>query len=288
MDLGQGRRGVDMGPSAVRYAGLENRLSLLGFEVIDSGNLTVPVPEETRDRPGDSGLEHLEAVSAINRNLADRVEDTLARGELAIILGGDHSLSAGSVAGAHRAGRVGVLWIDAHGDYNEPRTSPSGNLHGMPLASIAGREPIGLAPFSQEPVDPKDIALIGLRSIDPGERKNMIDDGVTAFTIREIDEIGIAEVTRQALATFDQRDIDRIHLSFDLDVLDERWAPGVGTPVPGGLSYREAHLLMELLSEDGRVRSLDLVEINPVLDIRNTTAQVAVKLTSSLLGQRIM
>ncbi|MDP7033636.1 MAG: arginase family protein, partial [Planctomycetota bacterium] len=155
-------------------------------------------------------------------------------------------------------------------------------------ASIAGREPIGLAPFTQEPVDPKDIALIGLRSIDPGERKNMIDDGVTAFTIREIDEIGIAEVTRQVLATFDQRDIERIHLSFDLDVLDERWAPGVGTPVPGGLSYREAHLLMELLSEDGRVRSLDLVEINPVLDIRNTTAQVAVKLTSSLLGQRIM
>ncbi|MDP7034695.1 MAG: arginase family protein, partial [Planctomycetota bacterium] len=180
MDLGQGRRGVDMGPSAVRYAGLENRLSLLGFEVIDSGNLTVPVPEETRDRSGNSGLEHLEAVSAINRNLADQVEDTLARGELAIILGGDHSLSAGSVAGAHRAGRVGVLWIDAHGDYNEPRTSPSGDLHGMPLASIAGREPIGLAPFTQEPVDPKDIALIGLRSIDPGERKNMIDDGVTA------------------------------------------------------------------------------------------------------------
>lgn len=288
MDLGQGRRGVDMGPFALRYAGLDSRLAQLGYDVTDHGNLNVAVPEaETSDIT--DGMRHLPVVSAINRTLAECCADARKRGAIPLTLGGDHSVAAGSVAGVRSTGRIGVLWVDAHADFNTPATSPTKNLHGMPLAALLGQEPAALAPYlNDERLDPKDVVLVGIRSVDPGERRLLIDEGVETYTMRDIDELGIAEVVRQVLSHFNRRGLTRIHLSFDLDSLEPGIAPGVGTPVPGGLSYREAHLLMEMLADDGRVWSVDVVEINPILDIRNGTAVLAVELLSSLLGQAIL
>ncbi|RME82909.1 MAG: arginase [Planctomycetota bacterium] len=286
MDLGQGRRGVDMGPSAVRYAGLNRILQELGYPVYDRGNIAVPGPEEIIEQ---DKIKHLSAVSHANQLLAQHVEEVSKTDSFSIVLGGDHSIAAGSVAGLRRNHTIGVLWVDAHGDYNTPDTSPSGNLHGMPLSSIVGKDPKEIAPFGDsEPLRPGEVVLLGVRELDPQEKENLLQDGVPIFTMRDIDELGIAEATRRALLHFTRMDIERIHLSLDLDVLDPQLAPGVGTPVPGGLTYREAHLLMEILSEDERIKSMDLVEINPILDIKNRTAEMAVDLTASLLGKRIL
>ncbi len=287
MDLGQGRRGVDMGPYALRYAELEKRLEALGHQVLDSGNLPVPVPEEVfEDSPE---LPRLATVSKVNRALADFCAKTINENGFPIVLGGDHSIAAGTVAGVRASGKVGVLWIDAHADFNTPATSPSKNLHGMPLGALVGQEPAALAPYlTNEKVHPREVVLIGLRSVDNEERQLLLDQAIKAFTMRDVDELGIAEVTRQTLNHFTRRGIERIHVSFDPDVLDPTIAPGVGTPVPGGLTYREAHLLMELLADDERVVSLDVVEINPILDAHNGTAGLTVDLIASLLGQKIL
>jgi arginase len=287
MDLGQGRRGVDMGPYALRYAELEKRLEGLGYDVLDSGNVPVPVPEEVvEDTPE---LPRLSVVSKVNRALADFCNQTITEGGFPIVLGGDHSIAAGSVAGVRASGKVGVLWIDAHSDFNTPATSPSKNLHGMPLGALVGQEPAALAPYlTEERVHPREVVLLGLRSVDYEERQLLLEKAIKLFTMRDVDELGIAEVTRQALNHFTRRGIERIHVSFDPDVLDPAIAPGVGTPVPGGLTYREAHLLMELLADDERVVSLDVVEINPILDAHNGTASLTVDLIASLLGQKIL
>lgn len=288
MDLGQGRRGVDMGPFALRYAGLESRLEGLGYCVTDLGNLEVPGPEQD-DGEGELGLRHLPAVARVNRSLAECCAEVVRAGAIPLTLGGDHSVAAGSVAGVRAAGRIGLLWIDAHADFNTPATSPSNNLHGMPLGTLIGQEPAALAPFRDDDrLAPEDVVILGLRSLDPDERTLLRQQQIRAFSMREIDERGMADVMGQVLAHFNGRGIDRLHISFDPDSLDPSIAPGVGTPVPGGLSYREAHLAMEMLADDGRAGSVDIVEINPILDDRNQTADLCVELLASLLGQSIL
>jgi arginase len=285
MDLGQSRRGVDMGPSAVRYAGLKARLERLGHHVHDQGNVHVPNPEE---EVAEGNTKRLKAVTAACQNIFDTGCQCMSAGDFAIFLGGDHSLSIGSVAAAAQDGPIGLLWIDAHGDYNTPETSPSGNIHGMPVAVIAGHgpEPLVNLGFPGVKVPPAQIVQIGIRNLDPAERDRLNGSGINVFTMRHVDELGMAAVVRQALDRL--RHVKRIHLSFDMDSLDPDEAPGVGTPIPGGLTYREAHLLMEILGDSGRVTSLDVVEINPILDHGNRTAELAVELVASLLGQRIL
>ena len=289
MDLGQGRRGVDMGPSAVRHAGLQARLERLGYLVEDGGNIAVPVPEEVRDDAPRNGMRHLEAVAEACERVFAAVREAVAVGRFPIILGGDHSIAMGTIAGVvAAAGPVGVIWIDAHGDFNTPETSPSGNIHGMPLAHLVGRGHPRLVGIGDPgpTLRPEQVVLIGVRSLDPGEREAMAESGMLVFTMREVDEWGIATVVRQALTRL--KAWPRLHVSLDLDALDPQVAPGVGTPVPGGLTYREAHLAMELLADSGRVGSVDVVEINPILDERNRTAELAVELLASLLGQQIL
>lgn len=288
MDLGQERRGVDMGPSAVRYAGLHARLEALGYQVLDGGNLKVPVPEEVKVQ-GLGGMRYLEAVAQTCEVIFEAVREIVAGGKFPLVLGGDHSIAMGTVAGVvAAAGPIGVLWIDAHGDYNTPETSPTGNIHGMPLAHLVGLGHPRLVNigFPGVKLRPEQVVLIGIRSLDPEERIRMAESGMLIFTMREIDELGIATVVRQALTRL--KAWPRLHVSLDLDVVDPQIAPGVGTPVRGGLTYREAHLLMELLADSGRVGSMDVVEINPILDERNQTAVMAVELIASLLGQQIL
>lgn len=288
MDLGQDRRGVDMGPYALRYAGLAKRLKTLGYQVTDRGNLNVPGPEEESSEDM-AGLRHLALVSRVNRQLAEHCAAVVRAGAMPLTLGGDHSVAAGSVAGVRSTGRIGLLWIDAHADFNTPATSPSSNLHGMPLGAIVGQEPAALAPYLDEGrLEPEDVVILGLRSVDPGERMLLRRQKIRVFTMREIDELGMANVMGKVLEHFNQRHIERLHVSFDPDALDPVIAPGVGTPVPGGLFYREAHLAMEILADDGRIGSIDIVEINPILDDRNQTASICVDLLASLLGQSIL
>lgn len=285
MDLGQSRRGVDMGPSAVRYAGLEGHLERLGYEVRDHGNLAVPNPEED---VAETGAKRLAAVTQVCQTIYEVGCRCSAAGEFAIFLGGDHSMSIGTVAAAAREGPVGLIWIDAHGDFNTPATSPSGNIHGMPVAALVGDGPPELVDvgFPGAKLNPGHIVQIGIRDLDPPERRRLSASGIHVFTMRALDELGMAAVARQALDRL--RHLPRLHVSLDMDSLSPSAAPGVGTAVPGGLTYREAHLLMEILGDSGRVRSLDIVEINPILDERNRTAELAVGLAASLLGQRIL
>ena len=287
MDLGQGRRGVDMGPSAIRYARLEAAIEELGRPVTDLGNARVPIPELVES---DESVRHLDAVRAVCEEVAGRAEEVVSEGLFPIFLGGDHSISIGTVSGVARpnGGRTGVIWLDAHADFNTPETSPSGNVHGMPLATLTGNGPPGLVEIGGPgaSVAPEDVVLIGLRSVDLEERNLLREAGARAYTMKEIDAYGVARVVRQAMK--DLGHVDRVHLSFDLDVLDPEIAPGVGTPVRGGLTYREAHLVMELINEAGVVTSLDVVEVNPILDVRNGTAALAVELVESLLGRRII
>jgi len=285
MDLGQNRRGVDMGPSALRYAGLQARLEQLSYEVCDEGNVAVPNPEE-QVAEGSGG--RLEAVATVCQTIYDIATTCVGTGDFAIFLGGDHSISIGSISAASREEGVGVIWIDAHGDFNTPASSPSGNIHGMPAAVLVGEGPEELVNLGHAgpKLHPAQVVQIGVRDLDPVERKRLGHSGLTVYTMRHVDELGMAAIARQALDKL--RHTSHIHVSLDMDSLDPAEAPGVGTPVPGGLSYREAHLLMEILGDSGRISSLDIVEINPILDQMNKTADLAVGLVASLLGQRIL
>lgn len=292
LDLGGGRRGVDMGPSALRIAGLGERLAGLGCVVIDKGDLAAPIPETRAFR--DPTKRYAREIGRVCQKLYGQVYQALEEGALPIVLGGDHSLGAGSVGAsadfAAAKGRdIGVLWVDAHGDMNTPATSPSGNVHGMPLAALLGPEPAELSRIGAR--SPKIRAgktvLIGIRNLDLNERDAIKDSGVTVFTMKDIDRHGIAAVMKRALAIAG-KDTLGIHVSFDLDVCDPTIAPGVGTPVKGGLDYREAHMVMEMVADSGRLMALDLVEVNPILDSQNQTAILGAELALSALGMRIM
>lgn len=292
LDLGQGRRGVDMGPSALRIAGLDQRLADLGHAVLDRGDLVVPIPE-TCD-PGEARKKYVREIAAVCLQLYELATESLQTGALPLVLGGDHSLGAGSVAAAaawaERQGKpLGLLWIDAHGDMNTPRTSESGNVHGMPLAAVLGPEPSELASIggAASKVAPAQTVLVGIRNLDEHEKHIVRDSGVHVFTMKDIDRMGMAEVAERALAIAG-RGTAGIHVSFDMDVCDPSIAPGVGTPVKGGLNYREAHLLMEMVADTGLLTSLDIVEINPILDVQNTTAALGTELALSALGLKIL
>ena len=285
MDLGQSRRGVDMGPSATRYAGLDAQLRRLGYSTENLGNLHIP----DRDTlPAEGGMAFLGAAAEACARIYDVARAAVARGNFPLFLGGDHSLALGTIGGVTEAEPTGVLWIDAHADMNTPETSPSGNLHGMPLAALLGYGDAQMVDVGRPgaKLDPGDVVLIGLRSIDPGERELIRRTGVGVYTMRQLDERGVSVVVREALVRLAHR--PRLHVSLDMDVLDPGEAPGVGTPVSGGLTYREAHLLMEIVAESGRVASAEVVEINPILDHGNQTARLACGLISSLLGQSIL
>ena len=287
LDLGQGRRGVDMGPSAMRAAGLEERLRSLGYEVRDLGNVESPEPEATTLE--DERARFLPAIKETCARIAALVAEASTAGETPLVLGGDHSVALGTLGGLAAAhGSGGVLWIDAHSDINTPETSPSGNVHGMALAAALG---LAGAEFASDAwplaaVEPERVALIGTRQLDAGEQKLLRQAGVRVYTMSEIDRIGIERAVRESL--------DRVagggfvHVSFDMDVLDPDVAPGVGTPVRGGLTYREAHLALELVSESGLAGSLEVVEVNPILDRENTTALTAVELAASAFGKKIL
>jgi arginase len=292
LDLGQGRRGVDMGTSAIRIADLEPHLEALGHTVIDCGDIDVRIPETLEI--GSSNLRYKPAILAACDTLRAEVEQSLAAGRTPLVLGGDHSIAIGSIAGVsghfRRQGRsVGVIWFDAHGDSNTPETTPSGNIHGMSLAISMGQGDPDLVRLGGHApkIDGRRVVLIGVRDLDPGERDVLKRSGATVFTIRDVDERGMRDVVTQAIAIAGEG-TSGIHVSFDLDVVDPEDAPGVGTAIWGGITYREAHLAMEILSERATVTSLDLVEVNPVLDDRNLTAILAVELTQSLLGKRII
>lgn len=292
MDLGRGRRGVDMGPSAMRIAGLEARLAALGVECEDLGN--VPVGEFEASEVEGGRARFLHAIASACAELRDRVREILEAERTPLVIGGDHSIACGTVAGVSdfhhaRGERVGLLWFDAHGDMNTPETTPSGNVHGMPLAAILGHGAEPLTGLSQcrPAVDPDKTVLIGVRSLDPGERELIRESGVLVFTMREVDALGMRKVSERALDVV-TRGTAGFHLSFDLDGLDPQVAPGVGTPVRGGIDYREAHLFLELVAESRKLISLEVTELDPILDERNRTAETAVDLVLSALGQSVL
>jgi arginase len=285
LDLGQGRRGVDMGPSAIRYAGLDVRLRELGREVADWGDVRAPAPETTEE--GSPDCRYLAPIKEACERVAVLVEDAVNQSHVPLVLGGDHSIAMGTLGGMARARGAGAaLWIDAHGDLNRPATSPTGNVHGMPLAAAFGRAGAGFASDVYPVPSVTRAALVGIRSLDPGERELIGDLDVRVFTMSDLDRHGVERVLADALeflagATF-------LHVSLDLDAVDPMFAPGVGTPVRGGLTYREAHLALELVSAAGVLDSLDVVEVNPILDRENETAKLAVELVASALGKRIL
>lgn len=292
LDLGAGRRGVDMGPSALRVAGLGPKLAELGFRVEDLGN--VAVEQQESSRPGPASARFLPAIAASCRDLAERVKSVVEGGRIPLVLGGDHSLAVGTVSGASaafraRGERLGVVWMDAHTDMNTPRTSPSGNVHGMPLACLVGTGPRELTHiFGYAPkVAPRNVALVGIRDVDLDERPLVRKSGVRVFTMRDIDERGMKAVMADALAVANDGTAG-FHLSLDMDGVDPREAPGVGTPVRGGFSYREAHLAMEMAADTHRMRTMEVVEVNPVIDEANRTALLAVELALSALGKTIL
>jgi arginase len=292
LDLGGNRRGVDMGPSAFRIAGLGERLAGLGIPVVDAGDLVAPIPEIKAF--GDPSKKYIREIARVCDRLYKTSLAVLEKGGIPVVLGGDHSLAAGSVAATadylRRDGTaLGLIWVDAHGDMNTPGTSSSGNVHGMPLAALLGPEPAELSRiggFSPK-VTPDRTVLIGIRNLDEREKERIRESGVHVFTMKDIDRDGIAAIVEQAIAIAG-KDAGGLHVSFDLDVCDPSIAPGVGTPVKGGLNYREAHMFMEMVADSGRLRALDLVEVNPILDDRNMTAILGTELASSALGQRIL
>jgi len=288
MDLGADRRGVDIGPSAIRYAGLSDLLTKLGHTVHDIGNIVIPQPE---NQPvGNQKVKYLAPIVKACEELTAIVGRALQNGEFPLVLGGDHSIALGSisaVAQVHR--KVGVLWIDAHGDFNTDETTPSGNIHGMILAALAGLGHHSLTHLGgwAPKLDPQSIVIVGARDVDVGERALLRDNHVHVFTMPDIDERGMCAVMQEAI-TLAGRNNDGIHLSLDIDALDPREAPGVGTPVRGGLTYREAHLAMELVAKSGQLVAMDVVEVNPILDRENATAILAVELVLSALGKTIL
>jgi arginase len=292
LDLGQSRRGVDMGPSAVRVAGLEARLEELGHVVEDGGNVAVAIPEQKT--VGDPNAKYLKEITATCTKLADLVLKTLDAGVVPLVLGGDHSVAAGTVAGVsefyrRQNQRIGLIWIDAHTDINTPESSPSGNVHGMPLAAITGLGPPELSHiynFSPK-VNPDNCVLVGVRDIDAVEKENVRRAGIEVFTMRDIDERGMRTVMEEALRAAGRGTVG-YHVSLDMDWIDPEDAPGVGTPVRGGATYREAHLAMEIMADHGRMLSFEIVEVNPVIDEHNRTADLAVELALSAFGKKIL
>ena len=286
LDLGAGRRGVDMGPSAIRYAGLAGRLHNIGYEAVDLGNVDAAVPEATEME--NERARFLPQIKATSARIAALVERVVHEGYLPLVLGGDHSVALGSLAGMARVrGEGGVVWIDAHGDLNSPATTPSGNVHGMVLAAalgLAGAEFDGISGLPA--VDAARVALVGVRSLDTGERELLRSLDAKVFTMSEVDRLGVEHAIRESLAHVAGPGF--VHVSLDMDVVDPEVAPGVGTPIRGGLSYREAHLALEVVAESGLLSSLDVVEVNPILDRENETGKLAVELAASALGARIL
>ena len=293
LDLGAGRRGVDMGPSAFRVAEIHSRVRALGYEVSDHGDINVFI-QETHD-PGDPRMKYLKEIRHTCEEVRDEVDRALGEGAMPVVLGGDHSIAMGTIAGVSRHfrkqdERIGLIWFDAHGDMNTPETSPSGNIHGMPLAVALGigeKSLVSLAGDEGPMVEGARAAVVGLRDVDPAEKENIRESGIGAFTMRDIDERGMRAVMEEAIKRATSGTAG-MHISFDLDGIDPDHAPGVGTASPGGLSYREAHLAMEMLFDTGKVLSAEFVEVNPVLDHRNTTAKLGVELLASLLGKKIL
>jgi arginase len=292
LDLGGGRRGVDMGPSACRIAGIGDQIAALGRLVIDKGDLPAAIPET--QHKVDESKKYIREIARVCQNLYASALASLEAGALPVVLGGDHSLGAGSVAASadyvrRTTGKpLGLIWVDAHGDMNTPETSTSGNVHGMPLAALLGREPAELASIGSSPsVEAPHTVLVGIRNLDEEEKAQIRASGVHVFTMKDIDREGIATIAERAIALASEG-TGGIHVSFDLDVCDPTFAPGVGTPVKGGFDYREAHMIMELVADSGRLVALDLVEVNPTLDIRNTTAEFAAELALSALGKGIL
>ncbi len=292
MDLGADRRGVDMGPSAIRIAGLRGRLEQLGYEVIDSGNVYIKTMEGQKIQ--NPKLKYLTEIIKTSTVLAKKVEKILENNHFPLCLGGDHSMALGTLAGISSYCRrnklkLGVVWIDAHADMNTDKTTPSGNIHGMPLSAAMGvgnKKLVNFFGFAPK-VKPENCALIGIRSIDPQEKQLVKKLKVKAYTMSDVDKLGIHRIISRVLKQF-KEDVDHIHVSFDLDSVDPTVAPGVGTPVRGGLSYREAHLLMEAIAECGCMSSLEITEVNPILDDKNKSAEFAAELVASSMGQRIL
>ncbi len=292
LDLGQERRGVDMGPSAVRAAGLNLALKSLGHEVEDAGNIHVRLPEE---QPfGNQNAKYLKEIAATSQEVADRISKTLEAGFFPLTLGGDHSIAIGTMAGIakyfhDRNQEVGCLWIDAHADMNTPETSPSGNIHGMPFAASLGHGPESLTNiFGFSPkLRPEKCALVGIRDLDGQERQVVRSSGVNLFTMREVDEMGMRNVMERAINLVSKGTAGFV-VSFDMDVVDPDDAPGVGTPVRGGITYREAHLALEMIADSGKMLAFDLVEVNPIIDVMNKTAILGVGFAASAMGKRIL
>ncbi len=295
MDLGANRRGVDMGPSAIRYAGLADELRAAGVETTDTGDLLVPHAEERdpdAEQPSEGTAKFLRETADVCTRLADEVAAALDDGAFPLVLGGDHSIAVGTMRGAGRDADLGAVWFDAHGDFNTPATSPSGNVHGMPLAAALGIGDFADTEWANVPtLAEENVAIVGLRSLDDTEREEIRDSDVTAFTMSDIDERGVGPVTEDALDIASDG-TEGIHVSLDLDWLDPKEAPGVGTPVRGGVTYREAHSALETVAErdeaEGVLRSMEVVEVNPILDEHNETAELATELAASGLGKRIL
>ncbi|CAM3922293.1 arginase [Alkalicoccus chagannorensis] len=288
MDLGQMRRGVDMGPSVIRYAGVTERLEALGYEVDDRGDIHIGRPERY-DVKNEDNLKDLDVVVQASEDLQTAVKKAAEEGYFPLVLGGDHSIAIGTLAGAARSRNLGVIWYDAHGDLNTGETSPSGNIHGMPLSASMGlghKALTDIGGFSPK-VKPEHTVVIGARSLDKGERELIKARGINVYTMHEIDRLGMTKVMEEAAAHVSQG-TDGVHLSLDLDALDPHDAPGVGTPVIGGPSYRETHLAMEMLAEKGIITSAEFVEVNPILDVKNQTAEAAVALIGSLFGEKLL
>ena len=293
LDLGGNRRGVDMGPSAFRIAGLAERLASLGYSIVDKGDLATPIPETQKQR--DERKKYINDIAKVCQRLYQTSLASLDEGAMPIVLGGDHSLGAGSVAAAAEWAKkakglpIGLIWVDAHGDMNTPATSSSGNVHGMPLAALLGPEPAELARIGtvSPKVLPAHTVIIGVRNLDDREKIAVKESGVHVFTMKDIDRQGIAAIVEQAV-NLAGNGTAGIHVSFDMDVCDPGIAPGVGTPVKGGLDYREAHMVMEIIADSQRLTSLDLVEVNPTLDMQNTTEELGTELASSALGMKIL
>jgi arginase len=292
LDMGSDRRGVDMGPSALRVANLNKKLSALGFAVEDMGNVLVEQAESALQGPVNA--KYLPHIADTCERLGKVVENAMDEGQIPLVLGGDHSIAVGTVSGIARhlrktSQKAGVIWVDAHTDMNTPETSPSGNVHGMPLACLIGTGPdelVNLFGFAPK-VDPSNVVLLGIRDVDQTERDLVRRSGVTCFTMREIDERGMRTVMSEALEIAN-RGTSGFHLSLDLDAVDPGYAPGVGTPVSGGMTYREAHLAMEMAADDGRMIAMEVVEVNPVIDEVNRTANLAVELILSAMGKKII
>ena len=291
LDLGAGRRGVDMGPSALRVTGLASRIRTMGREVVDRGDVPVPIPESCA--LGEESKRYVVEIATVCRTLANLTEESTTGQRIPVCLGGDHSLAAGSVAGVARALRrqgmeLSLIWVDAHADMNTPETTPSGNIHGMPLAACLGHGPEELVEAGGGvSLQPENVALVGIRNLDEREKTLVRRSGVRAYTMTELDRRGLAAILAEVLEAFVAH-AGGLHVSLDLDGLDPEVAPGVGTPVRGGLTYREAHLLCEMVADSGRLTSMDLVELNPTLDLRNRSAEVGAELILSALGQRIL